>query len=111
MMSAVCLNGKIVPAETPVFLPGNKSYRYGDGLFETMKMVNGKISLAPLHFERLFSSLQALGYNLPSLFTVDRLQADINQLCKKNGCASLARIRLSIFRGEGGLYEGNDDPQ
>jgi branched-chain amino acid aminotransferase len=38
----------------------NRSFRYGDGCFETMKMMNGDIALSHYHFERLFSSLYLL---------------------------------------------------
>jgi len=87
----------------------NRGYRYGDGLFETMKMVNGKIVLEKLHFERLLSGLQLLKIKPPSSFKTKKLSTDILSLCKKNKCEVLARVRLSVFRGHGGLYDGNEE--
>ena len=89
----------------------NKSYRYGDGLFETMKMVRGQIPLAALHFERLFTGLKFLGYTIPLQITAEKFQQDILFLCKKNNCEKLARVRLSVSRGNGGIYDETDELQ
>jgi branched-chain amino acid aminotransferase len=106
-MNSLCINGKIVPAREPVLMADNRGYRYGDGLFETMKVIKGKIILDLYHFERLFAGLKLMKFQIPSLFTVDKLRQDILRLCKKNKCTELARVRLSAFRGNGGLYEDN----
>lgn len=110
-MNSICLNGKIVPGDEPVLMVDNRSYRYGDGLFETMKLVNKKIALEDYHFERLFSSLALMGFKIPSLVTAAKLQEQILLLCGKNKCESLARVRLSVFRGNGGIFESLDDFQ
>ena len=88
-------------------LVSNRSYRYGDGLFETMKMQNGTIELSIFHFERLFDGLNLLKFIIPKLFTKEKLEQEVLQLCRKNNCDSLARIRFSVFRGNGGLYDEN----
>lgn len=92
-------------AEEPVLLAGNKSFRYGDGLFETMKMYRGQVLLFELHKQRLFESLALLQYKIPVHFTAEKIEKEITTLCRKNKCDQLARIRLSIWRGNGGLYE------
>ncbi|NOT51030.1 MAG: hypothetical protein HOP10_07110 [Chitinophagaceae bacterium] len=106
-MNYVSLNGKIQPGSEPVLLAGNRGYRYGDGLFETMKMVDGKIQLVNYHYERLLSGLSLLQFEIPKLFTPEKLQEEIITICRKNECEQLARTRLSVFRGNGGLYENN----
>lgn len=105
-MSYLNFNGKILSADNPVLMASNRSYRYGDGLFETMRIQHGKIVLANYHFERLFASLSILKYDIPSLFTPAKLEKEILQLCQRNQCEKLARLRLSVFRGNGGI---NDD--
>lgn len=97
----------MVKADEPVFLSSNRGYRYGDGLFETIKIVNKNIQLEDYHFERLFSGLQLLKFELPGLFTRDNFVKGIIHLCEKNNCLSLARVRLSVFRGNGGLNDGD----
>ena len=85
----------------------NHGYRYGDGLSETMKVFRGKIILQPFHFERLFDGLALLQFETPRSFTEKKLVKEILLLCKKNHCENLARVRLSVFRGNGGLYDEN----
>jgi branched-chain amino acid aminotransferase len=107
-MNNICVNGRFLPADQPVFLASNKSYRYGDGIFETIKVVNGIPQLMDAHFNRFFKGLELLKMDVPALTTRSTLQDEILQLCKKNKCANLARVRLSAFRGNGGLYDGDN---
>jgi branched-chain amino acid aminotransferase len=111
LMNWVCFNGRFLPAHTRVLPADNKSYRYGDGLFETMKVMQGRISLDALHFERLFSGLEILGYKIPPFLIPEKLQQEIQLLCKKNKCERLARVRLSVSRGNGGIYDDTDELQ
>jgi branched-chain amino acid aminotransferase len=104
-MNQVSLNGKLIAAAEPALLASNRSYRYGDGLFETMKVINGRILLGSHHFERLFAGLSLLKMEIPGLFKAEKLEPEILHLCKRNGCENLARVRLSVFRGNGGLYD------
>jgi len=110
-MNNVCFNGKLLSGDEPMLNADNKSYRYGDGLFETMKVVRGRIPLADLHFERLFAGLKALDYNIPSPITAERFYEETRLLCEKNNCGLLARVRLSVSRGNGGINDENDQLQ
>ena len=96
MTKFVCFNGSMYAADTPLLTVQNSGYRYGDGVFETMKMVNGQIPLADLHFQRLFSSLKFL--EICYTFDASVLHKNIELLCDQNACNELARIRLSVFR-------------
>ena len=91
--------------EEPVLLADNRGFRYGDGLFETMKILNSEILLEKYHFQRLFAGLALLKFEIPKLMNADILKEKILQLCKKNECEKFARVRLSVFRGNGGLYD------
>lgn len=104
-MNNICFNGKIVAADEPALLVSNRGYRYGDGLFETIKLAEGLLILENYHFERLFSGLSLLKFEIPGHFTKEKIKAGILQLSKRNGCEKLARVRLSVFRGNGGLYD------
>ena len=98
-------NGRLIKKEERVFYSNDHSYRYGDGLFETMKVVNGNIFLTDYHFERLFSGLETLKFKIPVLFTRQKISEQVKKLCKKNNCEESARVRLSVSRGSGGLYD------
>ena len=111
LMNNICLNGEILPADKPALMVDNKSYRYGDGLFETMKITGKNISLEEYHFERFFSGLKQMRFEIPVFLTAGYLKKQILLLCEKNKSDILARVRLSVFRGNGGIYEGNNDLQ
>ena len=104
-MSFICVNGKIIPEDEPVLKVANRGYRYGDGLFETMKVLNDRIILEDFHFERLLEGMARLKFIIPVLFTPSKIKEAILLLCKKNNCSESARIRLSVSRGNGGLYD------
>jgi branched-subunit amino acid aminotransferase/4-amino-4-deoxychorismate lyase len=101
-------NGKLTKADNLLISPNNRSFRYGDGFFETIKLVNGKIQLADQHMERLFSSLELLQFQKPTYFTAEYLKEQVLTLAKKNYHDKLARVRITIFRGDGGLYDVNN---
>ncbi len=98
-------NGKIIKEANAIISPNNRSFRYGDGCFETMKLMDNSILLANYHFERLFASLQLLQFDVPNYLTADYLQNQILEVAKKNYHNKLARVRLTVYRGDGGLYD------
>ena len=100
-------NGQIIREDNAFISINNRSFRYGDGCFETIKVVGNKLLFSDFHFERLFSSLATLQFDVPSYITPDFLQTQILTLVRKNHHEKLARVRLTIYRGDGGLY----DPQ
>jgi len=108
-MEFVIINGTILEKSKAGLSPDDHSYRYGDGLFETMKIENGNILLEEYHFERLFSGFETLKFKSPVLFTKQRIIEQVKELCKKNNNEASARVRLSVSRGSGGLYDCDND--
>jgi len=110
MNNQYCIyNGKLYPSNTLLISPNNRSFRYGDGFFETMKMINGEIVLEALHMERLFHSLQVMQFDKPDYFIPAYIHQQIQDLVIANNHRQLARVRLMVFRGEGGLYDLEDN--
>ncbi|MGN7820290.1 hypothetical protein HGH92_07055 [Chitinophaga varians] len=101
----LCYNGKFYSSGDPIFTADNRSFRYGDGCFETMRVHQGQVVLSDLHFERLFASLNLLHFDIPAHFTKAFFLRQITDLCHKNNLLHLARVRLTVFRADGGLYE------
>lgn len=97
-MKFVCFNGDISLSHQPVLTAQNRSFRYGDGVFETIKVYKESIPFGTLHFERLFLSLRLLKMHFS--FDEGHLEKMIMELCKKNGCSELARVRLAVYRHE-----------
>lgn len=105
MSNFIVYNGQFLSADKPLFTADNRSFRYGDGIFETMKLYQQKILLADLHFERLLASMRLMRFEAPSYYTPDYFSGLIRELCQKNNVSRLARIRLTVFRADGGLYD------
>ena len=99
-MNFISHDGAIYPSGAPVLSIGNRSFKWGDGVFETIRVVNQKIPLAHLHFERLFTSMKMLQMNAG--FSADELAARILELCKMNACLQSARVRLAVYRNDEG---------
>lgn len=103
----ICLNGQFFSQQSPVISSGNSSYRYGDGLFETIRCRQGELQLFNLHLTRLLDGMQQLGYDTPAFFSATLLEKKIKELLRKNDCLESARVRLSVYRGEGGLFDND----
>lgn len=107
-MNSFNFNGKIFSEGTSVVGVDNRGLRYGDGLFETIKMKNRHLVLEDEHFARLWNGMKVLQFDIPKQFTPDKLQQAITLLVKKNGHENAARVRINVFRGDGGLYDAKN---
>ncbi len=88
----------------------NRGYKYGDALFETLKVVNGKIFFWEDHYFRLMASMRILRMDIPMNFTMEFLEAEILKTLEANDLLNFAaRVRLNVDRGEGGKYLPSDD--
>lgn len=102
-------NGNFIEEKSPVIRADNRAFRYGDGLFETMKVIMGAIRLRDLHFERLFHGMEVLQIRVQGLISARTLEEEILRTVKKNHIAGPARVRLTMYRGDGSLYEFKAD--
>ena len=108
-MNYVLLNGELIKNDKGLVAADDHSYRYGDGIFETMKVANGEILFKRYHFERLFKGLGTLNFTVPGSFVQQRLEEQVKVLCQKNNCERSARVRLSVSRGSGGIYDCDNE--
>ncbi|MBC7937823.1 MAG: aminotransferase class IV family protein [Rhizobacter sp.] len=106
-MSYINFNGKLITADTAIAEAGNRGLRYGDGLFETIKFKHNQFQLLEPHLERLWKGLHLMKFDLPKLFTPDLIKNELLKLVQKNK-QTHARVRLTIIRGNGGLYDATD---
>ncbi len=97
-------NGELLPAAAPRITAGNRSFRYGDGLFETIRIARGSIQFLNHHVQRLIISMRTLKLDVPSNFTENYFRERITELAQKNNVSKGARVRLTVFRNEGGFY-------
>ena len=97
-------NGTLI--ENAAFISSeNRGYKYGDALFETLKVVHGKILFWEDHYFRLMSSMRIMRMEIPMNFTMEFLEQELLKTINVNGLAkSSVRVRFNVDRGEGGKY-------
>lgn len=96
-------NGAIVSEDTNILVQ-NRGFLYGDAVFETVKIVNGKILFLEDHYFRLMSSMRVVRMEIPMNFTMEYLEEQILSLVKNNDIASSSRARITVYRNDGGYY-------
>lgn len=82
----------------------NRSFRYGDALFETIHAYGAKIQFFTDHFNRLTSSMLTLNMEIPADFNTNGLDLKIHKLLDRNKLYMGARVRLTVYRSEAGFY-------
>jgi branched-chain amino acid aminotransferase len=99
MSDIVYLDGAFVPrdqASVPLFDHG---YLYGDGVFEGVRVYNGRVFRLDPHLERLLFSARALGFPMATL-SLDGLRDAVLETCRRNDHTS-GYIRITLSRGTG----------
>lgn len=96
-------NGEIQSSDTTLS-NANRGFLYGDGVFETLKIVNNKILFFEDHYFRLMASMRIVRMQIPNNFTLEYLEEQVLNLAKANNCENSARVRLTVFRNDGGFY-------
>ncbi len=96
------IDGKISADPASEFT--NRAFLYGDGVFETMKIVRGRILFFEDHYFRLMSAMRIVRMEIPMKFTPEYIESQILELVNLQGCSDSARVRLTVFRNGGGFY-------
>lgn len=85
-------------------LTHNRSFLYGDAVFETLKIVQGKILFLEDHYFRLMASMRILRMEIPMDFTMEFFEEQLLSTVKNEGCLDSARVRITVYRNDGGYY-------
>jgi aminodeoxychorismate lyase len=94
----VYLNGQFVPEEQAVVSVFDRSFLYGDGLFEVARICNGKPFRWAQHVERFMGGAAFLKINVP--VKAEELHGLALELVKRNRMTE-ALLRISLSRGVG----------
>ncbi len=100
----VSYNGKFISAGAPVIEANNRAFRYGDGLFESIRIIQREACFTEFHYDRLLGGMEALKIEVPSYFSAAWLDAQIKALIRTNGIADGGKARLTVFRESDGNY-------
>ena len=96
-------NGNLVAFEDVKITPDNRAFKYGDSVFETIKVINGKLVFWEEHYFRLMASMRMLRMKIPMNFTLEFLHDEILKTVLVN-TKNNSRVRLCITRKDGGFY-------
>jgi len=88
--------GDIVPIEEAKISISDRGLLYGDGLFETIRVINSQCVRFSRHMDRLHAGSHILGFG-DSLNKID-FEAAIASILDANNLAD-ARVRLTVTRG------------
>jgi branched-chain amino acid aminotransferase len=97
-------NGQIVPSDQQVLSVNNRGFRYGDGLFESMRYLNGAIKFSELHIDRIQKGMRLLKLEHSAHIDSWFLREKVDELVRRNKIGSDARFKLTVFRDADGLY-------
>jgi len=96
-------NGTLVE-QTGAALQENRGFLFGDSVFETIKVLDGKVLFLEDHYFRLMASMRIIRMEIPMNFTMEFFESQILNLVKAKAIESAARVRFSVFRKSGGFY-------
>lgn len=100
----VLINDEFFDSSLP-YLKENRAFMYGDGLFETIRVINGKPFNLENHILRLFEGAKVLNIKVPSYYSTDYFNKQIINLLEKNNITLGGRVRLCVYRENGGYYK------
>jgi len=80
--------------------PMDRGFLFGDGVYEVMAQVDGRIRAKSLHAQRLRSSLDSIGLET----SIEQVFTDVERLTKKVGF-STAKIYVQVTRGTADVRE------
>lgn len=99
-MTRVYINGKLVDRDQAGISVYDHGLLYGDGVFEGIRVYNGKVFRHQEHVDRIYESAKAIALEIP--MTPAQMMAAVNETVKANNKVE-GYIRLVVTRGPGNL--------
>lgn len=96
-------NGTLV-TESNISIHENRGFLYGDAIFETLRVLDGKVLFLEDHYFRLMASLRIVRMEIPMNFTMEYMEEQVLLLTDTLAAAPSYRARISVFRKSGGYY-------
>lgn len=90
-------------------LAGNRAFLYGDSVFETVKILDGKVLFLEDHYFRLMSAMRIVRMEIPMNFTMEYFEEQILSTAASENFSGSCRARISVYRKEGGFYLPKDN--
>ena len=109
-MKKVCFNGEYVQIDDIQYKDLKRGFSFGDGAFETIKVINGKPVFLKHHLKRLNSAIEKLKLSAVQHLQLNFIEPVIIDLLEFNEIYEGGFIRISVYRSGQGTYlpETND---
>lgn len=98
-------NGEILENNGATIIAGNRGYLYGDGIFESIRIKNGRVVNINAHISRMLEGAKALKIRVPNFYSVEFFKEKIEELLQHSSINDGGRVRLSLERAHGGTYK------
>ncbi|WP_339889981.1 aminotransferase class IV [uncultured Flavobacterium sp.] len=96
-------NGNIQDSSATT-IENNRGFLFGDAVFETLKVIDGKVLFAEDHYFRLMASMRICRMEIPMNFTLEYFEDQILSLTNSLKISDSARVRLTVYRSSKGFY-------
>ncbi|MBK9048292.1 MAG: aminotransferase class IV [Bacteroidetes bacterium] len=103
MFPYIIYNGQLLPSGDAFATADSRALRFGDGIFETMNVTDGRILFLNDHILRMQEGMRTLSLTLPSENLQEFVAHEIMKLLKANE-TDAARVRISLWRSGSGFY-------
>ena len=97
-------NGTILSNDGPTIKTGNRGFLYGDGVFESIRIINGKPINLENHIKRMLEGASKLKMRPPSYYNLSFFQDKIQELTQRSGIHFGGKCRISLDRASGGTF-------
>ncbi len=108
-MSFVFHKGEFLNYTEASIAKDNRAFRFGDGFFESMRIVNGKALFLENHFARAMDTAKAMKIIPPADFSIEQLRSQISELLERNTIFQGGRMRITFYRKSTGFYLPKQD--
>ena len=103
-MKKVCFNGEFLQIDDIQYKDLKRGFSFGDGAFETIKVINGKPVFLKHHLKRLNSAIEKLKLCPDQHLQLNFIEPVIIDLLQLNEIYEGGFIRISVYRSGQGSY-------
>ncbi|MFZ4784823.1 MAG: aminotransferase class IV [Flavobacteriales bacterium] len=103
-MSYVFHRGEYINENQAMIAKDNRAFRLGDGFFESMRVINGKVLFLENHYARVIDTLKAIKIDTPENFTLESFRNQIQGVLQRNNVTKGGRVRATFYRKSTGYY-------
>jgi branched-subunit amino acid aminotransferase/4-amino-4-deoxychorismate lyase len=103
-MGFIIHNGEEKPDSIPYLSASNRAFKFGDALFESIKLINGKPVNLENHVKRLLTGMEVFQITIPPNFNLDFFKNHLLFLASKNKVSGGGRARITVYREGSGVY-------